>query len=281
MKLTRAALTSMIAVVIGLWLLTVNISLLPRLLAGAAHHFVAGLTSGVQQGAATLEKKLQPPPSEAERARQLATHIDEMELQLVRAEAVMRENRELRQMLALPMQPEWSRTVAMVIARDPATWHRRFRIDKGRADGVIPGAAVLEGTEVIGRVITVDAQSAMVATLADPICKLSVRLVDADAVGILGGRISQPWGADPVCLLDYLPRDAEYRPGMIVETSGLSQAIPAGLRVGRTMHWNADTTANIINSSYAQMRVRPTASFRDIRYVTVLRWAANDVRMKE
>ena len=45
----------------------------------------------------------------------------------------------------LPPPPDWKLTVAPVIARDPASWNRRFRIGKGANDGIFPGAAVMAG----------------------------------------------------------------------------------------------------------------------------------------
>ncbi len=132
------------------------------------------------------------------------------------------------------------------------------------------GAAVLRGTDVIGRVHSLANHSAVVVTLADPGCKLSVRLQDSGAVGVLQGRVGQTWHDAPVCLIDFLPRDEPYRSGDRVVTSGLSEAIPPGLRVGHVTKWEGEQTAMIVKASYAQVKMRPSAGFNDFRYVAVL-----------
>ncbi|MCF7854485.1 MAG: rod shape-determining protein MreC [Candidatus Pacebacteria bacterium] len=196
--------------------------------------------------------------------------IRELQMDIARYRSAMVENRELRDLLDLPAPPEWRRITAPVTARDPVTWNRRFRIGKGTVHGVRPGVVVTQGAEVIGRVVSATGHSALVVTLADPSCKLSVRLRDAGAVGVLKGRVTQGWHDTPVCVIDYLPRDEDYRAGDQVLTSGLSNIVPPGLRVGSVTQWEPGQTALIVEASYAQVKLRPSALFRDFRYVSVV-----------
>ena len=139
--------------------------------------------------------RLQPlDTAERTRLKRYETAIIPQLNQLLRnAKNAEKENLEFRMYYELPPPPDWKLTVAPVIARDPATWNRRFRIGKGANDGIFPGAAVMAGNQLIGRVMEVTPNSASVATVADPACRLSVRLAAADTVGILSGRIEQRW----------------------------------------------------------------------------------------
>ncbi len=71
-------------------------------------------------------------------------------------------------MQQLPKFPAWQSVVADVISRDPAQWNKGFGINKGLADGIQVGAAVLSGTHVIGRVVESNRHSALVATVLSP-----------------------------------------------------------------------------------------------------------------
>ncbi|MFA4945367.1 MAG: rod shape-determining protein MreC [Lentisphaeria bacterium] len=170
----------------------------------------------------------------------------------------------------MPAPPAWRLAVAPVIARDPYTWNRRFRIGKGALHGITLGAAVLAGNQVIGRIHELSARSAVVATLADPACKLSVHLPGSNAVGILAGRADQHWHEPPFCLVTFLPRDADYQPGDYVLTSGLGDAVPAGLPVGRVMPFPDGASKRIASAAYAELLVRPGADFAGFRDVAVL-----------
>jgi rod shape-determining protein MreC len=234
----------------------------------------AGATDTVRSTAGSWRRFLPGKKSRNERLLELEEENARLQLSLRRCRAAEEENRELRRLLGLEPPRGWVRTAAPVIAHDPVAWHRHFRIGKGKADGIAGGEAVLHGVNVIGRVTEVTAHSALVTTIADPGCRLSVQLGDIGSIGVLAGRLRQESRTHPVCLIDYLSRDEPYRPGMPVTTSGLSQTIPGGLYVGRTIAWAPGTAANIVNASYAQLKLRPAATLRAFHHVTVLTKAA-------
>lgn len=213
-----------------------------------------------------------PPVTASERARlkHLDRLVQQLNQQVRNGQDALRENRELRLYLELPAPPDWKLVVAPIISRDPVTWNRRFRIGKGSASGIYAGAAVMAGNQVVGRVLEVSAGSALVATVADPACRLSVRLPVANAIGILSGRVDQRWHETPVCLVNFLPRDQAYAEDEYVITSGLGGSIPSGLPVGRVMPWDDGKPARIVSSAYAQLLVRPSAEFNVFSNVAVV-----------
>lgn len=206
------------------------------------------------------------------RVHELERQVQDLELELAGLRELRRENRELRQDIGLAVAPEWRVTPVRVLARDPADWNRRFRIAAGRQHGVREGSPVVAGGGLVGRVSSVGGTSAVVLTLADPGCRVSVRMRGTDAVGILRGRRRVRWREPPSALLDYLPRDEAYRHGVAVETSGLGNEVPGGITVGHVEIWDESTgeVARLADGAYAQVLIRPAADF-DLRgHVAVL-----------
>ncbi|MFW5803041.1 MAG: rod shape-determining protein MreC, partial [Verrucomicrobiota bacterium] len=202
--------------------------------------------------------------------RRLEAELAVLELELGEARQARAENEKLRAILDLPAAPEWRRIVAPVIARDPVEWRRGFRIGKGTRDGIALGAVVMERNNVIGRVIQVHRTTATVATVADPACRISVRVRGTDAVGLMGGVRRIAAGGLPQCIVTYLPRDADYRRGQVVQTTGLGETIPGGLTVGRVVPWSEQQLVDVRDNSYARIAVAPLADFGRVRFVSVL-----------
>jgi len=194
-----------------------------------------------------------------------------LELQLARRETAVAENRVLRKLVGLPPMPGWHYLAARVIARDPASWARRFRIGRGSRDGVCLGAAVLADGYLIGRISECDRTTAMVTTIADPACRISVCVGDLNAAGIMNGRVRQAWRQQPECLITFLPYDGTYRAGDVVRTSGLARhlarnqlaaaVIPKGLVAGRVIAADGESVATQVRGAYCQVRMQPLADF--------------------
>ena len=219
----------------------------------------------------TLLERWQPlEKSEKARLRHLERLVSQLQMQIQNGRNAVDENREFRIYHELAAPPDWKLVVAPVIARDPVSWNRRFRIGKGNRSGIMPGAAVMAGNQVIGRIVEVTPRSALVATVADPLCRLSVRLPATNAVGLLSGRMEQKWHEPPICLITFLPRDYPYTDEDFVVTSGLGGTVPAGLPVGRIITWPDGKTAKTVNAAYAQLLMRPSAEFMVFNFVAVV-----------
>ena len=201
----------------------------------------------------------------AAEARRLAAKLREAEAKLAEVDAVRRENNQLRLAQALPERPGWRAVVADVVARDPVTWNRGFRIGRGTDHGVAVGSVVLNGRYVIGRVSHATKASATVDTIGAPACKLSVILADSGSVGVLWGKSREQWRGPPECTVNFLPKDVQAADGELIITSGLGGTVPHGLVVGRV-----SGTVTIHEGTHASVPLLPTASFRRMGIVTVL-----------
>lgn len=202
----------------------------------------------------------------------LQQQIDSLQNKVREAEIAIRENHELRSLMALSEPVDWQRVTAPVIARDPVSWDQRFRIGKGTLHGIEVGQLVINGDGAIGRVVSVSGTTAAVATVLNHNCKLSVRVVAPDVVGIYrgvpgGGSVKKIAGGQ----ITYLPRDAVFEAGQRVVTSGLTRDVPGGIPLGKIGVSNKKRKVReIVNGIYAKVRVKVPQDKRDARFVGVL-----------
>lgn len=105
----------------------------------------------------------------------------------------------------------------------------RLRILRGSNDGVMVGAVVITPDGLVGRVESVSAHTAVVATIVDPSVMVACEIVgvgEVPARGVLAG------GTEAALKLKYLK--ATYRPKerSAVVTSGRGGVFPRGIQVG-------------------------------------------------
>lgn len=205
---------------------------------------------------------------EIERLRAARSNRLHWQKRLVQLEA---ENDELRQLLAIDPRPGWELVPARVVSWDPAAGYRRLRIDRGSAVGVATGEAVLANGVLIGRVQEVSRHMAVVVTVIDPNCRVAVRLADSRSHGILTGSERQLWRSRPFSTVHYLPRDRDYAPGTVIETSSYSRAVPAGIPVG-VLAGEEDGVAVVetVDNLYKRASVKPFAFEKPFTFATVL-----------
>lgn len=188
------------------------------------------------------------------------------DIESLRLLAAARQLKQLETDLGLRPSSDWQVTAAAVSGRDPLAWDSSFRINKGKADNIQTGSAVMAAGVVVGTVASATRHSAVVRTLLAPESTLGIKLQKTGGVGILKGRHAER----TLCLADYLDRDLNYQIGELALTSGLGEIIPGGLPVGKVSSWEKDTVANIVDMSYAQLHIRTPTIRKDIRYVWVV-----------
>ena len=81
-------------------------------------------------------------------------------------DSLFEENKKLRDLLKMQQIPLFNTIVASVSVRSPKTWKYRLIIDKGDMHGLVVGMPVLVGDAVLGRVVEVHNEHAIVGTLA-------------------------------------------------------------------------------------------------------------------
>ena len=117
-------------------------------------------------------------------------------------------------------------TAAPVIGRDLTTFEHWLVISRGSLHGIKVGAPVITPDGVCGKVVACGVHQALVQTLLEPESRISV----------INLRSRVPALARPDrsghLILDYAPKDSDFRPGDTVVTAGLGLVFPKGLRVG-------------------------------------------------
>lgn len=208
--------------------------------------------------------------SAARRMAHLERRIFELEAHIAALESADSENQRLRDLLSLATVPRTDLICASIVARDPVTWDRLFRVDRGERDGVRQGALVLGPSGVVGRVTETTRCTAVVTTILDPTSRLSVLVGPTRAPGVACGRSGQDLGGTPECSVTFLPRDRAYRPTDRVVTSGLGHVGPSGLLLGHVAADPAQRVADAIDVAFAQVRVTPVSDLSAIRHVAIL-----------
>ena len=176
---------------------------------------------------------------QADEVTQLRERAAALEAAAAETTALRRQNAQLREMLRLEPPAGWGAVAAQVVGRDPLQWNEILTINRGYADGVATGAAVLSEGALFGRVLHSDRHSAQVVALTSPQCRFGVRLpasgARAAAEGVLHGAGDTFFEGRRGFVVECLPPVLEATAGELLVSSGLGGWMPDGLPVGRVL----------------------------------------------
>jgi len=162
---------------------------------------------------------------------------------LQRLAALETENARLRELLDSTALLSERALVAEILAVDLDPYRQRFIVNRGLADGVFIGQALLDADGVVGQVVDVGPLSAEAVLITDPGHALPV------TVNRNGLRTFAYGTGDSRRLrLPYLPNSADIEIGDLLVSSGLGGVFPSGRPVARVL----------------EVRVRPGQSFAEV-----------------
>ena len=266
---TRRQITTVLFVVVPLLLLFGMSNLGRRMLSGASSPFMA-ICQNVRHNLSRAWNVLAG--KEDEKAESDAILLSELLAERREFNDVKEENRQLRALLGVDAPHGWRPIRAEVIMRDPANWMLEFRISRGEQDGVSVGVPVLAGDSLVGRVIEVYNESALVATVASSDCRLSVFVQNSEGQslpGVFFGASRLDSGTKVECRVDFLPKDALLSPGDTVVTSGMGGQLPYGIPVGILVNDGLGRCPIIIDNARAMSQVMAASEVGGARFVTV------------
>jgi rod shape-determining protein MreC len=159
----------------------------------------------------------------------LRGRVRRLEQELDRLSEVGLENARLRKLLDFRESVQGELLTARIIGRDATGVSRTLTIDRGEADGVTRGAAVLAPEGVVGQVFLVSRHAARVLLVADHNSGVDALVQRTRARGIVQGTV------DAGCALKYVKRTEDIQVGDDLVTSGLDGIFPKGLPVGRVV----------------------------------------------
>ena len=137
------------------------------------------------------------------------------------------ENRALRELLNLRIDPTYRHISARILADSGNTYVKSVLVAVGKLDGVKKDAAVVAGEGLIGRVVEVGTKTARVLLVNDINSRVPVVVEDTGQHAIMAGDNE----LDPKLI--HVPKDSEITEGARIITSGYGGVFPQGLPVGR------------------------------------------------
>lgn len=205
----------------------------------------------------------------AHQVEKLTRRNRELAVRSTAAAGILDENRILRQKLQLSAPAKWNFCTGEIILRNPLRYHAGFTIDRGRADGINPGDAVVD-TATDGRLLLIGVvrecteRTARISTVCDPEVRISGRLTEG-AVGFTNtGNAPVHSG---VIRFGMLPPDGSYTPGEAVVSTGYERGIPEGIKIGELVLASEFFKGNDPDFNCA---LRPAVNFENLRFVTVV-----------
>jgi len=161
--------------------------------------------------------------SENERLRKRIQSLEVERQKLLEAQAT---NLRLKQLLDFRSHLSGAAVTASIIANSASSWFQSCLLDKGSADGVRKGMAVVTPLGVVGQVVAVTPRTAKVLLLTDPNSGVDVLVQRTRARGIVSGSL------DNGTVLKYVKRSEDIQEGDRLITSGIDGVFPKGLMVG-------------------------------------------------
>jgi rod shape-determining protein MreC len=213
-------------------------------------------TSGWIKGLQEARWTLSAYKADNERLRQRIVELEAERNRLLEAEAT---NRRLKELLELRSRLPAAGTTASVIARSASPWFRSFLLDKGSADGVRKGMAVLTPLGVLGRVIELTSQTAKVLLITDPNSGVDVVVQRTRGRGIVSGSL------DNGPILKYVKHGEDVQVGDRLITSGLDGVFPKGILVG----WVTSVRKQSVGL-FQQISVSPAVTLDETEQVLVV-----------
>jgi rod shape-determining protein MreC len=174
----------------------------------------------------------------------------------------------LRFQLALPPRPQYRELAANVISRNASLWFRRLTIDRGTLDGVKRDMPVATAGGIVGRVISVGPNFAMVQVITDKHAGVGAMLQASRAMGEIRGLDNDR------CELKNVSTSEKVEVGESVVTTGLDRIYPKGLLVGTVESIEVDP-----NAPWHKIVVKPAAPVDRVEHVLVLLVEPKDLKI--
>ena len=161
--------------------------------------------------------------AENEQLRKRLEALETERQRLLEAEAT---NNRLKQLLDFRTRLRGKVVAASIIANSASSWFHSCLLDKGSADGVNKGMAVVTALGVVGQVVSVTPRTAKVLLLTDPNSGIDVLVQRTPARGIVSGSLENG------TILKYIKRSEDIQKGDRLLTTGTDGVFPKGMLVG-------------------------------------------------
>ncbi|MCX6889889.1 MAG: rod shape-determining protein MreC [Verrucomicrobia bacterium] len=215
------------------------------------------------------EKKSRSVEEMTAAGRDLARINAALEIKINALEDIRRENVRLREITRYNVPAEYMSVVARVATRDSSSWWQRIVIRKGRNDGIRPGAPVVFGNTVVGRVTAVHLTTSEVDLVTSPGFRCTAYLEgdDQNHIVLVNGVASNSLGTAKA-RVSVIPRDYSMPAGQParVFTTGMGGVFPSRLVIG---YLDGGTYATQVGS-FKESLLIPSRDLYNLQEVSVL-----------
>jgi len=181
-------------------------------------------------------------------------------LQLQRFAALEDENRRLRDMRESSAGVTERVLVATILNVDLDPFRHRVLVDKGAADGVFKGQAVLDAEGIFGQVSQVQAKTSEVILISDPEHAIPVQSNRSGLRTIAVGT-----GDSARMSLPFVTVESDLKPGDLLISSGIGGVFPRGYPVAEVTRVERTPA-----ETFALVEARPTAELDRDREVLLV-----------
>lgn len=164
------------------------------------------------------------------------------------------QNARLRELNNVRLSPRLTFVTGEILADSGSPFRQSGLVNIGSRDGVIEGAAAMDGLGLVGRVSGLAASSARILFVTDTSSRVPAIIRPSGQRTMVAGDNSTA----PV--LDFIEIPDEVKPGDRVVTSGAGGVFPPDLLIGQ-----------VTIGADGRTRVRPSADYRRLRYIRILR----------
>ena len=190
---------------------------------------------------------------------QLKARIAELEVEQQKMLELSSENHRFRNLLGFQQQTKLNLLPARITSRDMSIYMRSARLDRGAADGLQRGMAVVSPQGVVGQVDRVFETEAVIQFLTDLNSRLDGVVERSRTQVIVGGSLQGD------LKLYFLARRADVKQGDVVFSSGTGSIFPAGFRIGTIIGHSQDPNAILEDAE-----LEPAVSFGSLEEVFVV-----------
>lgn len=159
------------------------------------------------------------------------------------------ENRALRELLNLKVDPSYTHISARFLSDSGNTYVKSILVAAGKIDGVKKGAAVVAGEGLVGRIVEVGDTTSRVLLVNDINSRVPVVVEDTGQHAILAGDNEH----NP--MLIHVAKDSEITEGSRIITSGYGRVYPQGLPVGRVILGDKGAINVILFSDFSELQI--------------------------
>jgi rod shape-determining protein MreC len=187
--------------------------------------FISGQFTSVRAAAASGGED---PAALQTRVDELEARVAELEAQLVDYEELQAEYRVLSALLDYARRsPENRYVTADVIGRDESPFLQFIILDQGSNADLAADMPVVTSQGLVGQIVEVTATAAKVLLITDQTSAVNARIQESRAEGVVIGTITGD------LRMQFIPLDAEVKPGDLVMTSGVGGRFPPDLLIGQ------------------------------------------------